>query len=1844
MIKKKIATLRNLLYVGNPYYSNKVLKSKSSRLKANKRAVELVGLNKSSYTEDEKRELAKYTGSGGLGADGTAGSVDEYYTPKEVSKALFNLVDIEDGATFLEPSCGTGNIIAQAPQGVSFLGCDYNKISGSIANILNDNADIKAGTTFEEYSKTIKLNSIDSIVTNVPFGARESVNMSSDEQYKNIKRNEIYFILKSLDLLKYEKKAVFMTTSRTIQGKNYRSDRLEMLKKGAFLGAYRLPSGMFKQTGTDVVVDIIVFEKHPEKIILKPDAYIDGILDNELQKEFLNGTYFSTHKNNVFGELTTKEERLENGESGKFVSDVVELKDGQTIETVKHDLLTKSKFDNTIDYSTLIQEKVVKSDTVDEEELESKLATIMRDEISQVSVSGEPELTFEDIVKYEKQIRDNKLDKLLKRSLRYFSIRRFSHAFGTKENLANYFLFLDGTEYSKDFIIENKDGIEYLLANYEKIVKSLKLKGKVKNEVIATLETLKNFDLDNGVFKDTYEELERSVKLEKQNVFFKLGLEDKVSYEDGGLVVNTSELTIEDIENNDEILQVGKKVYILKEYLFSLPSRYDEALENVSENKNITQSEKNKLFKELSNRREVIKYDDITFRLADIKGYGIAKYGWDFSKEMGKITENYLALFKKTISEDFPEVKYDALMKNLSDSDRDIINSFLSAKCSIGNMQYKRGFATNYFSGKDVKGSDKDKKVAIDKAISIVKVALSENMVIADETARLLVARRKDIQEDIQAKLDSEAIVSLETPSYYEEELTELKDTVRPEVLKTSHHYQNSDAREFAKTLKGTIAQGTGLGKTRSALLSAIKAIQSGNAKRVMIATPKTVFTKFINEAKSVYKEEFFNNNVVVSNIDMKANTKKEFPNFKDYTELSRYVMNNKSTKIIIVAHPFIDSALKMKPETTSYLYNNKKTTRDETATIYEFPLADIGIEAYNHKDYEKNGKLYFENLGVDFLLVDEAQNYKNVFSMKGDIKGVKGKSSAKAVKLAYVTEYIRMKRDGGKSRSGAVMVSATPTTSSPQEIFANMTLSGANNRQMTAQDFIDRFCEVGTKESVKPSTGDLSSEERLVGIRNIKQLDMLGWDKTVFRNAEDEQLKALERGKVVKVKPDYTENRVDISVNPKLVQTISHIRKQFEDFKDKAKEMRENGEDGIDLTTAEYRMSKQVGEVFGFFTKANASTMASNFAYGFTPIMLNKKYSIDELLKVVGKVNIDIKIEKFNRLKQSYDLNYLNSITFDEEINIIPTKETPIFAMQPILNYGTKIVQSKIARGNGLNTFVQTSGDGDIFQLPSKDYETITKVIKLLKTAKMIDSDSIYDLDAFTKVKPLIEKMKNEFTRHPKAKQVIYVDNLAYHSILESALNAEFPKSKVTVYNGVTIKSDEKGFKEQTDFNDSQNPGIMIFNKKAQVGVDFNKFVSAVHLLDIPNTPDQWEQAMGRSVRQGNDIDKVNVYKYIQNGSFDDFMIDLIDSKSDWIDTISKRDKDSVKIETDEMSMLYTKAIGYFEDKEFATDWDDARKINEYKKIRKEKEQTKLREIEKIVWGNKKDDLKEALKLKSTINRMVENERIYVSNILNIPYASLNYKIDEYVPNYIKNSTSITLDVIKFIESKIKSLKSFPATISNKLSDGYKNFEDIKIAIKTSVKETLDDEIKKSNVLFKHIDEIEDKNVKAHIKKELKKATKKMTIEDYLKSLYSVIEEELLYKLDEAENIDFKVSTLQDDVIMSIPDGIYAEPKIETYKAVSENEKLFSYRSEKDNLIYDVSKINLIDTELEYLSIVGIDRVYNINYKNDLAQIPNYTSNNICKMVSDTKLKELILETENLEKNYNLQTELLHS
>lgn len=276
------------------------IQATGARTDANVAAVEILDAPSADHRLDFRR-LMRYSGYGGLSIEAVRNRlkpmwvptedalIHEYYTPTrlalEIARVLRPWVSAlphrPDGfVSGLEPSAGIGRLLnaASTPgfELVRWTAVESSVVSATILQTMRPDIAISVGS-FEEwinlYEETVA-GKLGLVLCNPPYGER-GASFAQDRNPGYRERAAYhYFLRRCLDLLAAGGIGVFLIPAGFLTGAKLNGLREKVLRRHHLRAAFRLPSGLFP--GAQLVVDLIFFESRGGELpaVLPGDAFI----------------------------------------------------------------------------------------------------------------------------------------------------------------------------------------------------------------------------------------------------------------------------------------------------------------------------------------------------------------------------------------------------------------------------------------------------------------------------------------------------------------------------------------------------------------------------------------------------------------------------------------------------------------------------------------------------------------------------------------------------------------------------------------------------------------------------------------------------------------------------------------------------------------------------------------------------------------------------------------------------------------------------------------------------------------------------------------------------------------------------------------------------------------------------------------------------------------------------------------------------------------------------------------------------------------------------------------------------------------------------------------------------------------------------------------------------------------------------------------------------------------------------------------------------------------------------------------------------------------------------------
>ncbi len=1476
--------------VTDRFYPDEGKKTLTQRQKDNNAAIALMRRIKAGeikeVTDAERAALAKYSGNGGglIGADGLTGSPHEYYTPKPVAKAMWGMLEEMgfNGGTVLDPSAGTGIFTATRPKTAVMTQVELDETSGAINALVNDGATVSTTVSpFEAVAAATPDEIYDAVITNVPFGdlAMRGDNPMKDPRFQ--KRNlQEYFILRSLQKLKPGGLAAFIVPPSIVGGKGAKASklRLEASLMAEFMGAYRLPNKVFTESAAaDTITDVVVFRKFAKENAQKIEelqSQNPAILKeaNVLWDEFLDGQYFMGEgKKYVLG--STERGMGKFGEVDKVINDdsianIAALLKRFPKSNINWDLLNATETapiayeDGDVIHSNgqTLQMKdgewvAMDSGTANDREM-TDIGTKIQKPLDAVNHGISWDQAKRWIGHQGKIGRHISIPSWLLAAEKGMSTLAENEAQGWWEaiaaGLATMQLMQDANSVEP---FNYKDAYPALSAQLVKVqAYGNKTLGKAPKLVKDGLLSIRNARYKGEFTAFWLGEIRANPELV---ALTPSQLYEKVKYqsedETGYVPVDTLKEAFSDFDplTSEEwcISADGQSVMHANDYY---SGNYADFLARANAELEVaTDPEiRAKLVKQMDAaklRLNIVDVSKMTFSL--------------FTPHVSMLQK--LEFLKQYISPDI-FLTTDKDGRDIFDIKQPSLSKWATEEQKAEYKAMQR-FVKGYLKNQNITTMSKSDEVESDPA---KEAALLRRIKEISDKAKAQFdawARANDeIQVSLSNKLNNpQALRFIEEPDGSPLDIPNLNTTTfRP------HAYQYAAARRFARHFGGVLGFDVGLGKTLTALASTQYAQSIGVKRKTIFVVPNATLTNWKKEAGKAYLDT---SDCLFVGVVKGKNGKDKVDNSQVKIDLNT-IRENRHAKIFMTLEAF--KTIPLRDETMD-AYIEYLSDHDDAYLLAEEDAnkkrANIAADskAKGVKDTgEKSGALpYFEDMGVDSLVLDEAHNYKNSKMTSSQFKGAKyladPSKSQRGMDMQAKAWYVRGLTD---RNDGVVSLTATPVTNSPLEVYAMLTLA-MGEREVNAMygvtgadSFMSGACDIEEREE-ENIVGIMRPVRVFTGLQNAGLLRRLLQTSCLIKTAEDVKADGID---ISAPEADEIETSVDIGS-----AAIAKIIAYKDEYMDAVEMVKGGGpvDPETKLTASPFNLIRKMTRVIndpeldkGFLTfKYPASAAAA----------------VDKVIADFNKKNIT----------EERDVEDPNADMADIKVKISKDTETG----ESVSKFMVTVRARKAATGNAI-------------ELLSTDFETQEALLKIMDANGMEPSVKISP-----KLAAVIGNVKKECAtpRHMgQAKQIIFCDELSLHHKIRLALvqSVGIPAAKIKIVNAVSV--DVAGMQNVQDgFNADGEDNmytIVIANKKAEVGINLQKGCQAIHHMTIGWTPDSIHQRNGRGVRQGNPLETVNVYHYDAAGTFDGYKRKLVGIKADWIGSLMAGDSSKITIEGD--------------------------------------------------------------------------------------------------------------------------------------------------------------------------------------------------------------------------------------------------------------------------------------------------------------------------------------------------------
>lgn len=1066
-------------------------------------------------TPEEQKQLSLYSGWGGLAnafasdndkweneyselkelltADeytaARSSVLDAFFTDSVIIDSIYNVVQNAGfkGGNILEPAMGIGNFFGRLPSDLrensKLYGVEKDSLSGRIAQKLYPQADIMIdgfeNTHFQD-------NSFDVAIGNIPFGDFGVIDKKYNSQ--NLKIHD-YFFMKSLDKVRDGGIVAFVTSKGTLDKKDS-SFRKTLAERADLVGAVRLPNNAFKSAGTEVTPDIIFLQKRSAPLENIPSWVNVGTTENGLS---INN-YFIEHPEMVLGNIVQGNKLYGRTDDTMCVP----FADGRPLsellpEAVKHITFTYSPAKEVISPVSKAEAVISKP-----EELRSQSYYKSGNEIYFYGSNSAGEL----VTVSAKDLLDKKYTtKNIDRLTAFMEIRDTLRELLEVQQHDNNDAEVEQLQHRLNTIYDNfYDKYGLIHSRYNRNI--LGFDGAYP--LVASLE----------------QDYDKNTLIKKSDIFTQR--------------VNVPKPQIEHIDTASEALAVciAEKGYIDFDYMSNLTdidkASLEESLRNNGEIYPIPMNTENNeytyqtaseylsgdIYAKLDTAESYAAVDNIYS--ANVTALKAAlptplKAG-DIDVNLGAtwIAPEYYEQFMYKLFETPLFNRSDGIFKDSKISVEYSEYSgkwFISHKAADKSVTVTKTYGACGYSGYQILEAAlnlSEPKVYKDKLDEYGRIMFDKNnkpiRVIDVPATQVVQQKANKIRREFKNWLFSDPVRRSDIVDTYNRTF----NCIKPREYDGSHltfpgmnsnielheHQKNAIAHAIygGNTL---FAHSVGAGKTFEMIATAMECKRLGLCHKSLFAVPNHLTEQVGNDFIKLYPNA---NILVATKDDFKAENRKRL--------MSKIATGNYDA--VIIGHTQL-KMLPLSPERQENIFKEQidnivagitelKYQEGNSFKVKDMERTKRSLEQQLEKlqSSKKDNTVYFEELGIDKLFVDEAHEFKNLFctTKLQNVSGISSRASQRATELFAKCRYLDEKT-GGK---GVVFATGTPLSNSVTELhtmmrYLNYDFLASHNNMQNFDNWVSTFGVQKKEYELAPAGNKFKERTRIAEYANLPEL-----------------------------------------------------------------------------------------------------------------------------------------------------------------------------------------------------------------------------------------------------------------------------------------------------------------------------------------------------------------------------------------------------------------------------------------------------------------------------------------------------------------------------------------------------------------------------------------------------------------------------------------------------------------------------------------------------------------------------------------------------------------------------------
>ena len=1067
-------------------------------------------------------------------------TITAYYTEPKLIRLIYKALEqfgFEGGPDrkILDPAMGTGNFFSVLPESIKdskIYGVELDSITGRIARLLYPKAEIQV----QGYETTnFPDNHFDIAIGNIPFNNIKLYDRRYAEEDFLI---HDYFIAKTLDLVKPGGMIAFITTKGTMD-KTDTSVREYIAERADLVGAIRLPNTAFKAlAGTEVTADIIFLKKADRIRKLDKSIKPNWVFTEVDRKEYIRmNQYFIDHKDMLLGEM-----KFSRNMYGSETQTACIAPEGQDLYTEVETAMNKlhGNFSAEAD----------KAEKKSAEKEEFSFEDLM------VAEPGMKNYTFvikEDSIYYIEKMRLIPLDIKGKKA------ERIKGLCAIRDELLKV-IGIQTNEYQEEELKEAQEKLNVVydefVSEYGYINDKPNLQAFAEDDQFPLLRSIENQSKDKSIYNKTpifYKATIRSHYRPNHAENAKEALEISLNLKMRIDIPYMAELTG---KSPDEVIEeLGDRIYLNPQKYYG---NYYEGWEVNEEY--LSGEVKDKL---IYAKMKAEEYPELLSRNVDaleaVQPIPLLPADIDFRIGSPWIPVEYYEKFlhdtlqtpfylQRSITVEYIEYTTTWRVNNKNGDPTSVkvnqtfgttrVNAYQIFEDSLNLQSTTVRDPVSYI---DDNGTERIKYVINPKETMIARSKQSQ----LKEAFKSWLFRDKD-RAEIILKIYNDKFNTIRPREYNGSHL------IFPnmnETMELRAHQKNFAARVIYSG-RGLAGHVVGAGKTAALIASGMYLKQIGAIRKPIYVVPNHLTDQWANEFLRFFPSA---NVLITSKEDFNKQNRNRFVSKIAMGDYDAVIIGHSQFEKIPISRERQEKMLNDEINQLEYAIRSVKEKNGDNWTIKQMVIFQKNLKMQLDKlvnESKKDNLLTFEQLGVDYMFLDEAHYYKNCFTYTKmrNVAGVGKSSSQRAMDMLLKCQYLQEINNG----KGVVFATGTPISNSMSEMFVMMRYLEPEQLERLGLSYFDSwaatFGEVVSSLEITPEGTGYRMKNRFAKFHNLPEL------MNVFRMVADIQTQDMLDLKV----PDIKGGKPEIVVT----ECTPHQRKIMDEFVIRAEAIRNNAVD----------------------------------------------------------------------------------------------------------------------------------------------------------------------------------------------------------------------------------------------------------------------------------------------------------------------------------------------------------------------------------------------------------------------------------------------------------------------------------------------------------------------------------------------------------------------------------------------------------------------------------------------------------------------------------------------------------